>query len=213
MGGKGEPGAGRPKGEHVVESPGAHEALVEAMYALVRETEDSPTIDALATRSGLPTEVVARAFSDRDALYRAVSARLLREVLSLVTFGPPTGRLEADLTALVRRRMRIFEHIAPFHRAARRARPGSAFLREQESFNVNALRAALAVMVSPYLLPDAHDALDALDVLLSLEAWERLREAQHVADERVERLLVNAAVAIVLGAKTERPSKPAPPSR
>lgn len=191
----------------------AHAELVDAMYVLVRDTHAAPTVGALVARSGLPSEVVARAFTEIDALYRGVSARLLREVLGLVTFGPPTGRLEADLSALVRRRMRIFEHIAPFQRAARRALPGSVFLREQEAFNVNALRAALVVMVSPYLAPEAHDALDALDVLLSFEAWERLRGAQQVPDERIERLLVNAAAAIVRAEQPDRPSKPAPPSR
>lgn len=209
----GGPGAERTQGGDVLLDSSAHSALVDAMYTLVRDTQESPTVDALVARSGLPSEVVARAFTEIDALYRGVSARLLREVLALVTFGPPTGRLEADLSALVRRRMRIFEHIAPFHRAARRARPGSAFLREQEAFNVNALRAALVVMVSPYLAPEAQDALDALDVLLSLEAWERLRGAQQVTDERMERVLVSAAVAIVAGAQADRPSRPAPPSR
>lgn len=213
MGGMGGPGAERTQDGDVFLDSSAHSALVDAMYTLVRDTQESPTVDALVARSGLPSEVVARAFTEIDALYRGVSARLLREVLALVTFGPPTGRLEADLSALVRRRMRIFEHIAPFHRAARRARPGSAFLREQEAFNVNALRAALVVMVSPYLAPEAQDALDALDVLLSLEAWERLRGAQQVTDERMERVLVSAAVAIVAGAQADRPSRPAPPSR
>lgn len=212
MGGLGGPRAGRSQGEDASFDSSAHAALVDAMYTLVRDTHEPPTVDALVARSGLPSEVVARAFADLDPLYRGVSARLLREVLSAVTFAPPTGRLEADLSVLVRRRMRIFEHIAPFHRAARRARQGSAFLREQESFNVNALRAALVVMVSPYLAPEAQDALDALDVLLSLEAWERLRGAQQVADDRIERVLVSAAVAIVAGAQRDRPSRP-PPSR
>ncbi len=213
MGGTGEPRGVSPQGGDVLQDSSAHEALVDAMYALVRDSHESPTVDALVARSGLPSDVVARAFTELDALYRGVSARLLREVLSLVTFGPPTGRLEADLTALVRRRMRIFEHIAPFQRAARRVLPVSAFLREQEAFNVNALRAALVVMGSPYLPPEAHDALDALDVLLSFEAWDRLRGAQQVPDERIERLLVNAAVAIVRAEQPDRPSKPAPPSR
>ena len=208
MGGTGDPGAEGPQGDDVLEDSAVHEVLVDAMYALVRETHEPPAVDAVAARSGLAVEVVAQKFADLDGLYRSVSGRLLREVVSSVTFGPPTGKLEADVTALVRRRMRIFEHIVPFHRAARRARPGSAFLQEQEAFNVKALRAALVVMVAPYLAPEAHDALDALDALLSVEVWERLRGVQKVTAERTERLLVSAAVAIVRAERPDPVSQP-----
>jgi hypothetical protein len=211
MGGKGDARAERPREGKAAREARELEALANATYTLVRETEMPPTVESAAERSGLSQRVVRRRFDDLDGLYRNVSARLLREVMTMVTFGPPSGRLEVDMTALVRRRMQIFAHVAPFQRAARVVRHGSSFLREQEAFNANALRAALLVMVSPYLPVESHDALDALDVLLSFEAWERLRGPQQVTSERAERLLASAAVAIVRAEQPDRASKPGLP--
>ena len=95
---------------------------------------------------------------------------------------------------MIERRARVFEHIAPFRRASRVARPTSRFIVEQEALMAALFRAALQEVV------DADDeAFEALDLLLSWESWERLRRTQHLSVREAQRVVVGAAQALLDG--------------
>jgi hypothetical protein len=139
---------------------------------------------------------VFRQFADLDALYRGMGERVLGEIRALVTVTPPTGDLATDLRALVDRRAQVFEHVAPFRRAARLVRHGSAFLQQQDAIATRVFRAGLVAVVGPHLGGDPAERIEALDVLLSFEAWDRLREQQRLSARRAAQVLLNAALAL-----------------
>jgi AcrR family transcriptional regulator len=159
-----------------------------------------PTIDEVAERAGLGRRTVFRQFRDLDALYRAMGERVMREAMALVTLAAPTGSLETDLTALVGRRSRVFEHITPFRRAARLVRHESTFLQEQEKAMTMAFRARLLGVLEPHVRVEGGDTIDVLELLLSFEAWERLRHVQKVGVKRAREILLGAALTLVRSA-------------
>jgi AcrR family transcriptional regulator len=178
-----------------------HEAIVDAMYELVRTTHAPPTMDEVARRAGVGTRTVFRQFQDLESLYRSMNERLLGEILSMVSVTPPTGELESDLRALAHRRAQIFEHIMPFRHATRGLRHTSTFLREQDTRFAQMLRAMVETIVRPHLAEDAQSTLEILDLLLSFEAWDRLRETQKLSEKDAEQAIGDAALVLARGSK------------
>ena len=73
----------------------------------------------------------------------------------------------------------------------------STFLREHELAFNQTLRTMLEAVVTPHLAPDRRDTVEALDLVLSFDAWDRLRDAQGLSRARAERVLTTAALALV----------------
>ena len=92
--------------------------------------------------------------------------------------------------------MRLFERIAPYKRSAVVQRWRSPFLSTQHSLLVRELRAAL-LRALPELASAPAEWVEALDVLLSFEAWDRLRTDQRLSRERAEAALERAVLALV----------------
>jgi AcrR family transcriptional regulator len=181
-----------------------HEAIAEAMYELVRTTHAPPTMEEVARRAGVGTRTVFRQFQDLDSLYRTMNERLLREIVSTISMTLPPGELESDVRALARRRAQVFEHMMPFRHATRGLRHTSAFLREQDARLAQMLRTMLEAIVRPHLGEDAESTLEVLDVLLSFEAWDRLRETQKLSAKAAERAIGDAAFALAMASKRKR---------
>ena len=158
-------------------------------------------MDEVARRAGVGTRTVFRQFQDLESLYRSMNERLLGEILSMVSVTPPTGELESDLRALAHRRAQIFEHIMPFRHATRGLRHTSTFLREQDTRFAQMLRAMDETIVRPYLAEDAQRTLEILDLLLSFEAWDRLRETQKLSEKDAEQAIGDAALVLARGSK------------
>jgi AcrR family transcriptional regulator len=178
-----------------------HAAIVDAMYALVRETHRPPSVEEVAARAGVGTRTIFRQFDDLETLYRSLAERIQTEVLGLVVLEPPTGRLEEDLRALVARRAKVFEHITPFRRVVRVVKHESTFIRDQDALARAAFRQLTLMVVQPHLPPDDVDAPEALDALLSFEFWDRLRDQQGLSVKRAERVLVSSALAVIAAAQ------------
>jgi AcrR family transcriptional regulator len=177
-----------------------NEAIVQAIYELTRERHLPPTVDEVATRAGVGRRTVFRQFQDLDTLYRTMGERVLREAMSLIPPTAPSKNLEADFAALVQRRALIFEHITPFRRSARLVRHESAFLQDQDRLATASFRAAMLAVMAPYLSGEAEDTIEALDLLLSFEAWERLRHQQKASVPRAQQILMAAGLTLVKSA-------------
>jgi hypothetical protein len=124
--------------------------------------------------------------------------------MRLVDVTPPSGKLEADVRALIARRARVFEYITPFRRAGRLVSHQSAFLREEQLAGAKLFRAAIEANLGPHLdvlgASQRADMLETLDVLLSFEAWDRLRDQQNLSSKRACEVLVNATLQLVSSA-------------
>ncbi len=171
-----------------------HQLIVDAYADLVRSGILEPTADEVAARAGLGRRTVFRQFEDMDGLARSVNDRVTREAAPFITPLLPTGSLEQDLRALVERRTRFFEHIAPFRRAGALARHKSEFLRAQNAVFAAMQRARVEVVVAPHLAAGSEHLVEAIDLLLSFEGWERLREQQQLPSERAAEVMWRAAL-------------------
>ncbi len=177
-----------------------HEAIMQALSDLIKETHLPPSIADIAQRAGVGTRTIFRQFEDVETLYQKISERVLRDVTSMPFPTAPSGDLEHDLRMLVARRARIFEHITPFRHAGQLVKHQSAFLQKQNETLTQIFRTALMAVVSPHIGDAACNIIEALDTLLSFEAWDRLRCQQKLNSEQAEHVLADAALVLAKAA-------------
>ena len=122
-----------------------------------------PTAQQVAECAGVGIRSVFRLFSDMDALYATMNARLLREVRPLLRSGPRAGAdLDERVTSLVADRAALFERVAPYMRSTSLHRERSAFLTQEHRKIVRQLRARLLRWI-PELDGAPADLVEALD--------------------------------------------------
>ena len=169
-------------------------AIVEAMLAWVGEGVLEPTAQQVADRAEVGIRSVFRHFADMDALYAEIGALVRAKAQPLVDAAPPKGPIRDRLREIVRRRAALFEHIAPFRRSADRRVASSPFLARGHRRFARELRAALRTAV-PELASAPPERAEALDLVLSFEAWDRLRTQQRLSAEHTARVLESLALA------------------
>ncbi len=179
--------------------------IVSAILALLREDVVQPTAEQVAARAQVGVRTVFRHFDDMESLYAALNAVLGEEIRLLLgpLAKPFTGDARARVRELVRRRLRIYECVAPARRRS--------FEREARSTAVQAglarfnrlLAAQTREALGPELEGHSPDLLEALDAVLSFEYWDRLRRVQHVGRSRVATIL-ERTVTLFFGDPAER---------
>jgi AcrR family transcriptional regulator len=177
--------------------------IVEALLELVRDGEIQPTAEQVAKRAGVGTRTVFRHFDDMESLYAEMDARVTAENLPLAAPEPKRDSpLRERVQALVHERVRIFERIAPFKRAGNLQRPRSRFLQERHSDMNRRLRADAAAWLAPELDAGPESLLDAIELLTSFEAWDRLRSDQRLGRERASRVIEQSVHCVLAGYAT-----------
>ena len=177
----------------------SREAIVQALFELVGEGILQPTAQQVAEAAGVGIRSVFRHFADMESLFVEMDGRLQRDALPLLRGTPPEGDVEKRARALADRRIAFFEKIAPYKRAGTIQRWRSEFLRGQHGTLVRALRADLLRWL-PELRGAPADLVEALDLALSFEAWDRLRTDQRLGRERARDALVRT-VSTLLAAR------------
>lgn len=162
--------------------------IVEAMLFLVQQGDVTPSADRVAAAAGVGRRTVFRLFRDMDSIYAEMQT-VLREAVAPVRALPLTGNTATErLHALIDRRALFFETVLPAMVAAAVHRPRSAVLQADYA----AMQAELRSIMWP-LLPPGHEADpqlgEALDALLSIDLWKRLRIDQAHSPEQATALL------------------------
>ena len=173
--------------------------ILDALYALVGEGELQPTAEQVARRAGVGERTVFRHFEDMDTLHSELSSRLRRQIQPILDEPPVRGSLEERVRGFVARRTRLFESILPYHRSALLQRPNSPFLQRAHAENVRALREDLTRALAPELDGDDGPQADALELVASIEAWDRLRGEQRLGRDRAARVLETAVLVLLTG--------------
>jgi AcrR family transcriptional regulator len=160
--------------------------IVEAMLDLVREGDLSPSADAVAARAGVGRRTVFRLFSDMEGIYREMQS-IMRDKVAPVRALPLAGDTpDARLHALVERRVRFFEEVMPVTVAAAVHRHRSPVLQADHLAIQSELREILAAVLGPNA---DRDLLEALDAVLSIDLWRRMRMEQGLAPDAATGLL------------------------
>jgi len=169
--------------------------IVAAMLALIRAGELSPSAEAVAREAGVGLRTVFRHFADMESLFREMSEVMEAELRQIAETPFKASDWRGRTLELVERRSAGFERIAPLRRAADALRGRLPGLQYDHSKLALALREILR-----RLLPREVDAarFEALDLLLSYEAWDRLRRDQGLSPAAA-RAALELAVTAVLG--------------
>ncbi len=152
----------------------SREAIVAALFDLIGRGVLQPTAQQVADAAGVGIRSVFRHFSEMESLYRAVDARLLHEALGLFGDHGPPGPLGARIDALVRRRVAFFERIAPYKRSGNLQRWRSRFIQRRHLDLQRLLHDDLRACL-PELDRAPLEVREAVDLVTSFEAWDRLR--------------------------------------
>ena len=171
--------------------------IMDAIFELVQEGEVMPTAEQVAQRAGVGTRTVFRHFDDMESLFAELQARLEREVRPLIEGPPIEGDFEERLRGAIARRARIFERISPFRRGSNSHRIRSKLL-EQGPIEFDAvMRSQLLDVFATELKSAPDECVEALDMVASFEAWDRLRSGQRLGRERAQRVIEEAVRAVL----------------
>ncbi len=170
--------------------------IVQAMLELVHAGDPAPAAEQVAARAGVGLRTVFRHFRDMDSLYREISQVVEVELRAMV-LAPFEGETPRERTLeLVRRRAAVYEKIGPYRRASAVNRHRSTFLAADHARFVFIAREILKRQAPPEV---ARDKLrfEALDLLLSFEAWDRLRRDQELTPRRATEVLEHAVAQLL----------------
>lgn len=169
--------------------------IVNAMLQLVEAGTLAPSAEQVAAAAGVGLRSVFRHFRDVDSLYLEIAEIVAPRIRALGERPFQATGWQEQMMELVSRRAAAFEALGPILRASR--------LHGHYSKAVRACRARLAEGLRSLLLSrlpaELKDAprVEALDLLLSFEAWSRLRDDQGLSVAAAKATLA-AAVAAVL---------------
>ena len=169
--------------------------IVSAMVEIVREGDISPSAAEVATRAGVGLRSVFRHFKDMESLYREMTDVIETDLraMSAQPFKGVTWR--ERVLELIDRRSVGFDQIAPIRRASDARRHTSAVLQDDHDRMTVGLREILRMQL-PRGAVD-RPTFAALELLLSYEAWNRLRTDQGLGAGEARKTLRVAVKALI----------------
>jgi AcrR family transcriptional regulator len=172
--------------------------IVNAMLELVAKGNLEPSADQIAEIAKVGRRSVFRHFSDMDTLYREMNNSITATMGSIVQQPFLAGDWRGRVFELVDRRAVGFEKMKPFLLAGQVHRHRSAFLKTAHAQFVGILRNILTAILPKDAARDAV-LVEALDMLLSFESWNRLREDQGLSIAKSKRVLKQAIESLLEG--------------
>ncbi|PZR36987.1 TetR/AcrR family transcriptional regulator [Caulobacter segnis] len=176
--------------------------IVQAMLDLVREGHVSPSAELVADRAEVGLRTVFRHFKDLESLYREMSGVIEAELMALAETPFRSNAWRERVLELVERRGWAYERIAPFKRASEVHRHQSQALAEDNAKFVAVTRDILRREL-PSAVSGDQVLFEAIDLLLSFDAWRRLRHDQaltQAATTDVLKLMIAALLDRATGA-------------
>lgn len=165
------------------------------MLALIEEGALTPSAEDVAARAQVGLRSVFRHFQDMESLYAELVTRLARGYLaSLAPFSSNEWR--EQLAELLDRRLTVYERLLPFKRAADAHRHESVTIQASHHATLQMLRNRLRTVLPDALKSDPL-VFETLDMLLSLETWQRLRFEQQLSVETA-RAIVERQVSMLV---------------
>ncbi len=171
--------------------------IVAAMLDIIHSGDMTPSAEQVAQRADVGLRTVFRHFQDMDSLFREMSVVIMGELHAAAETPFRSTDWRDRVVELVERRGWAFEKVGPFLRASSLLRRRSRYMDVDHGRLVAALREILRRQLPPDIAGDPV-TLETLDLLLSFEAWSRLRREQGLSAKRAGAIL-EGAVRRVLG--------------
>ncbi len=168
------------------------ERIIAAILDLVRAGNLNPTAEEVAQYAAVGHRTVFRHFQDMETLYDEMNARVRVHVEAGLSASPVQTALADRIEALVAERAATFELITMYYLSGDIRMHSSPTLRRHRAQFARLLRTQLLAH-----LPEVEPAVEAADLLTSVDGWLRLRRTQKLSVERARRVTVEALTALV----------------
>lgn len=166
------------------------------MMALVADGKLNPSAEDVAARAEVGLRSVFRHFKDMESLYGEMTLRLSRLYQpALEPFISSDWR--GKLSEMIVRRTNIYEQVLLFKRAADAHRHESPTIEANHKAMNQMLRGRLA-QILPATIAGNPQAFEAIDLLLSIDCWQRLRLEQ-LLDAAMARRLIDNQIGLIIG--------------
>ncbi len=169
--------------------------IVNALLTLVEAGNIHPSAELVAKEAGVGLRTVFRHFADRESLHASISERMTADIRPIIEQPFAASDWRGRLDELIDRRAQIFERLLPFKVASDAHRHTSRFLTSEHNALVK-LQSEGLLRVLPAKVADDKQLIAALDLVLSFDAWKRLRQDQGVSARDARSALRFAASAL-----------------
>ena len=148
----------------------------------MQEGDYDPSAETVAERAGVGLRSVFRHFKDMESLRGEIMQRIIALVAEIRAkpFPGPTWR--ENLDEVIKRRAEAFEILTPFRLAGLAHRRRSQVVEANNELINHALRLVLTNVLPPEVVENK-PAFEAVDMVLSMDAWIRLRLDQKLTPE------------------------------
>lgn len=165
----------------------SRQRIVAAMIALIGEGHITPSAEEVASRAGVGLRTVFRHFNDMEGLYASLTASLAEQYeMWLIPFE--SLEWQDQLREIVERRTATYERLLPFKRAGDAHRHMSPAIQAEHARMRDVLRQRLRSSL-PRSVADDATRFETIDLMLSFEVWQRLRDEQQLGIEQARALI------------------------
>lgn len=168
-------------------SQNSRNAIVAAMLELVAEGRITPSAEEVASRAGVGLRTVFRHFTAMESLYAAMTGRLAEHYeMWLIPFD--STEWQGQLVEAIERRTATYERLLPFKRAGDAHRHMSPAIQAEHARMLGMMRQRLRSFL-PREITDNMARFETIDLMLSFEAWQRLRDEQGLSIDVARRIV------------------------
>jgi len=173
-------------------SQNSRNAIVAAMLELVAEGRITPSAEDVASRAGVGLRTVFRHFTDMESLYAAMTGRLAEHYeMWLIPFD--STEWQGQFVEAIERRTTTYERLLPFKRAGDAHRHMSLAIQAEHARMLGVMRQRLRSFLPPAITDD-DVRFETIDLMLSFEAWQRLRDEQGLSVDLARRIVMREAL-------------------
>jgi TetR/AcrR family transcriptional regulator of autoinduction and epiphytic fitness len=174
------------------------DAIADALLDLLTEGNLRPTAREIATQAGVSLRSVYVHFDDLEDLYCVAAARHFERVAPMLEPVQSSGSMRDRVTALVDRRVRLYDKIGAVGRATERQAPFSPTLsrivRQAYARSRRELERAFAIELEARAPEERARVLAIVDVLVHPRTWETIRDVHGFELDAAKRVIADAIV-------------------
>jgi AcrR family transcriptional regulator len=185
-------------------SENSRNRIVAAMIELVAEGRITPSAEEVASRAGVGLRTVFRHFNDMESLYAALTDSLAEHYeMWLIPFE--SADWQGQLVEVIERRTATYERLLPFKRAGDAHRHMSPAIQVEHARILAMMRQRLRSFL-PTAITDDDVRFETIDLMLSFEAWQRLRDEQGLPIDLARRIVLREVLRLA-GAEPSETSR------
>jgi AcrR family transcriptional regulator len=183
-------------------SENSRNRIVAAMIELVAEGRITPSAEEVASRAGVGLRTVFRHFNDMESLYAALTSSLAEHYeMWLIPFDSKDW--QGQLVEAIERRTATYERLLPFKRAGDAHRHMSPAIQAEHARMLGMMRNRLRSFL-PAAITDDEVRFETIDLMLSFEAWQRLRDEQGLSIELARRIVMREVLRLAGAEASEK---------